>query len=127
MIEEQRNDLKMSDWKPKELRKYEETEMVEEKKGNAKNVRDGTLMVWRDYQKAIEYVVAAWKTNAKNDEWGESRIELYQRFVGRLEGECRDSDESDESWIEVCRPTARIKFSLCNNLEVRKRRTLRER
>jgi hypothetical protein len=33
---------------------------------HAKNIRNGTLMAWREYPKAIETVAAAWRENVKN-------------------------------------------------------------
>jgi hypothetical protein len=57
---------------------------------HALNIRDGTVMAWMDYQGAIETVAAAWKENVVRD-------------------------ESDESWIEVCRRPVRLKSSLRNN------------
>jgi acylphosphatase len=45
--------------------------------GHAKNVRNGTVMAWMDYENTIEIVATAWRENV-------------------------EMQESDDLWTEVC-------------------------
>ncbi len=58
-------------------------------KGHAENIRNGTVMAWRDYEKTVEIVATAWREN----------VEI---------------DESDDKWTVVRRrpSTRKIKSSL---------------
>ncbi len=57
--------------------------------GHAENIRNGTVMAWRDYEKTVEIVATAWREN----------VEI---------------DESDDKWTVVRRrpSTRKIKSSL---------------
>jgi hypothetical protein len=46
--------------------------------GHAENIRNGTVMAWMDYENTIEIVATAWRENV-------------------------ETQESDDSWTEVCR------------------------
>ena len=60
-------------------------------KRHAENIRNGTVKAWKDYHKTVETVAAAWRENVK--------IETV-------------TEESDESWVQVCRRATKSKSSL---------------
>ena len=59
-------------------------------KSHAHHIRNGTMRSWREYEKTVETVAAVWRENVK----------------------IHDSNESDESWITVCRRSDRTKSIL---------------
>ncbi len=60
-------------------------------KGHAENIRNGTVKAWREYEKTVETVAAAWRENVKNE---------------------TETEETDESWTKVCRRQTNMKSSL---------------
>ena len=60
-------------------------------KGHAENIRNGTVKAWRQYDKTVETVAAAWRENVKNE---------------------TVTEETDESWTKVCRRQTNMKSSL---------------
>jgi hypothetical protein len=55
---------------------------------HAINIRNGAMNTWTNYSKYVDAVSAAWRENVK-------------------------IDESNESWVEVCRRSSKVKSSLC--------------
>jgi hypothetical protein len=56
-------------------------------KTHAVNIRNGTMNTWTNYSEYVDTVSAAWRENVK-------------------------IDESNESWVEVCRRSSKVKSSL---------------